>query len=869
LALFLLVLAPQPATMRRNGGHLVFTVVLAVQTSISVAECPNACSGHGSCGLFDSCTCFPNWFGGDCGERVCPFNRAFADSPKGDLDGSNTIDESTVIIGSDMYPLGTMEEFPDFVDVLGNTYAQTAHDYYECSNAGTCDRTTGTCVCFKGFEGSACQRTKCPANAMGECSGHGKCWSVSQMQEDDEVYELWDKEKLYGCHCDPSYFGADCLQRYCPMDVDPKYLQGKDQIIPTTQVSFAIYDKTCEAALDAELYPFLRRLSEDGADAADHPARAALRADYLRRGLLTESDLTADEAAAAALKAEYDALPDEASKATMRKLMQAAPTALPIPAPSAAPPAPAPSPLPTIARLHTEATLTGTFALKFYDVFGEDFSTKPIVLEDYTTSVGDGQTNTCSDIVNALEALPNTVVEHDTVHCQERNVGVGYGGQCGVTYSLTYTGNPGYLKDLEVDYYLDGQRATVFNHFGEAGVNVTTEVFTGNNVGAVDYWATKCEGVEITTNWLSDGELGVNKWGYLGSIDTGDEYSSLVRCLGDSNGIEIDNVEVYNWDYGSWSYPNPRGNADYAGDGTGPDSQTAYSSVMGGNPHIIRLVPKDYHDVHDETQLALVWVDQQVKPGTFGFRAWMASPPEDTTTTYIPYATDGTAELVYLDDDLDHELHATGGFEPRVTARFTRGSNLIYTSHDAACETASNIINPCLDKGDMIFLFDANWGRTHNTSVSDYGAKQRNYTMFGGKDFYTHRTASNGDGSFYADRNYNTNTGVPYTIKKIYKSKVTATTNMYKGPEDRYRIEVDKGINWGNALTMGGYDPDGDGVVNTGYVQIIKFSPATTGNYQFFDECSGRGICDRAEGLCNCVEGYVGLACEMFDTLNM
>ena len=32
---------------------------------------------------------------------------------------------------------------------------------------------------------------------------------------------------------------------------------------------------------------------------------------------------------------------------------------------------------------------------------------------------------------------------------------------------------------------------------------------------------------------------------------------------------------------------------------------------------------------------------------------------------------------------------------------------------------------------------------------------------------------------------------------------------MYKGPEDRYRIEVDKGINWGNALTMGGYDPDG------------------------------------------------------------
>ena len=125
----------------------------------------------------------------------------------------------------------------------------------------------------------------------------------------------------------------------------------------------------------------------------------------------------------------------------MRKLMQAAPTALPIPAPSAAPPAPAPSPLPTIARLHTEATLTGMLALKFYDVW-EDFSPSRSCSRTTRRPVGDGQTNTCSDIVNALEALPNTVVEHD-VHCQERNVGVGYGGQCGVTYSLTYTGTRG------------------------------------------------------------------------------------------------------------------------------------------------------------------------------------------------------------------------------------------------------------------------------------------------------------------------------------------------------------------------------------------------------------------------------------------
>ena len=855
---------------------LFAAAVLAVQMTLSFAECPNACSGHGSCGLFDSCSCYTNWMGGDCGERVCPFARAFSDTPKGDLDGSDTIDVGKIIIGSEMYPLGTEEEFPIPKDALGSTFTQTAHDYYECANAGICDRESGQCECFEGYEGSSCQRTVCPENAMGVCSGHGKCWSVAQMQEDDLMYQLWDSDKLYGCHCDAGYHGSDCLHRYCPMDVDPKYLQGKDQIVPTTQVAFTIYDKICEKALGLELYPYLRRLSGEGADEYEEEAAGAagerrtllsaaeeaeareLRAAYLRRGLISETQSMADSAAEEARRAEYDALPDEESRATMRKL-QSTPTSKP-------------TALPTIARLHTDATLTGTFALKFYDVFGEDFTTKPIVLEDYTSKAATGPVSSCGDIVNALEALPNTVIEHDSVYCQEKTAGVGYAGECGVTYSLTYTGNPGYIKDLEIDTYLDGQRSTIFNHFGEAGVNVTTEVYSVNNVGAVDYWATKCEGVEVTTSWLASNELDVNKWGYVSGIESGQEYASLVTCLGDSNGVEEDNVEVYNWDYGSWSAP--RNNAEYASNAKDLNGATRYVSVMSGNPHIVRLVPKFRQDDFDATQLALVWVDQQKRPAevgssrAVGYTVWMASPPESTTTTYIPYATDGTAEIVYVDNDLDHELHATGMFEPRVTARFTRGSNLIYTSHDAACETASNVINPCLDKGDMIFLFDANWGRTYNRT-DDTGAQ--NFTVFGGKDFQgTVNAASGKMGEFYDDRNYNTNTGVPYTIKKIYKSKVTATTLGHRlNLEDRYRIEVDKGINWGNALTMRGFDPDGDGHKTTGYVQIVKFSPATTGNYKFFDECSTRGTCDTSEGSCTCVDGYVGLACEKFDTLDM
>ncbi|CAE7362675.1 unnamed protein product [Symbiodinium sp. KB8] len=38
------------------------------------------------------------------------------------------------------------------------TGATTAHNNAECSNAGICDRGTGRCRCFAGFEGDACQR---------------------------------------------------------------------------------------------------------------------------------------------------------------------------------------------------------------------------------------------------------------------------------------------------------------------------------------------------------------------------------------------------------------------------------------------------------------------------------------------------------------------------------------------------------------------------------------------------------------------------------------------------------------------------------------------------------------------------------------
>ena len=89
----------------------------------------NNCNGHGTCvDATSTCSCFEGWgaerditfyHAPDCSARTCPSGRAWADVP---------------------------------------TSSTNAHAYAECSNRGSCDRKTGTCNCFDGFTGPACNR---------------------------------------------------------------------------------------------------------------------------------------------------------------------------------------------------------------------------------------------------------------------------------------------------------------------------------------------------------------------------------------------------------------------------------------------------------------------------------------------------------------------------------------------------------------------------------------------------------------------------------------------------------------------------------------------------------------------------------------
>jgi len=110
--------------------------------------------------------------------------------------------------------------------------ANTAHQPFECSGRGICDRSTGSCNCVAGYSGDACQRTVCP----GDCSGNGICQSEAYFVQDASTasglsltYTGFDANSAYGCKCDAGFRGPDCASRECPSGPDPMNGDGGAQ----------------------------------------------------------------------------------------------------------------------------------------------------------------------------------------------------------------------------------------------------------------------------------------------------------------------------------------------------------------------------------------------------------------------------------------------------------------------------------------------------------------------------------------------------------------------------------------------------------------------------------------------------------------
>jgi len=192
------------------------TFILAILATSAWARCNNDCSGNGICNAGSVCECELNFLGNDCSDRLCLYGKAFVDSPLGDVNSNGHLDTDQQI--QYQYSNGLVGEQYDNAYGLAredNTMAwNEAHFYRECSNKGICDRTTGQCACYPGFEGEGCRRITCPNS----CSGHGQCVNMYVSNAD---YAAWDEKKTVECQCDPGYTGADCSLRKCPLGTDP------------------------------------------------------------------------------------------------------------------------------------------------------------------------------------------------------------------------------------------------------------------------------------------------------------------------------------------------------------------------------------------------------------------------------------------------------------------------------------------------------------------------------------------------------------------------------------------------------------------------------------------------------------------------
>ncbi|CAM9482805.1 unnamed protein product [Hapterophycus canaliculatus] len=471
----------------------------------------------------------------------------------------------------------------------------------------------------------------------------------------------------------------------------------------------------------------------------------------------------------------------------------------------------------------TTVDVEGSWRLRFYDVWGEDWVTDPINFN-----------STCVELVAELESLPNDVIDEGTVLCAHKHDEANY---FWTKYMLEFTGNPGAHKTPEIIVLDESGRHTLkkTGATGYEGLDTAVIYDTGITGEFYDFFAQKCGVTVSVTDSVAQHFTEVQRI----TIASGD-VRTLKECLGDSNGVSTDNVGVENWDFGG-----PTGHF-------GTWHETILEAVPGQYPHLVKLVNSaPESEFEGGMYTVMVWHEED--------NAFVLSAAVDTSQTYQVFATDGVLERVWYDTDTDGNFEmydevGGGAHDEMGLAYWAQYSDTIYTSRDFSCENAgssgsdpvfydgsSYLNNNCLEKGDLLVLPAFTTGIQSKNMTGDIGYM-----------------------STLDDAQDTLNSAGLFEIMKISVEDYTAYSNV---TEDRFQIKLDRPIFWDGSYTsprMFMEDEFDYESTKVGIRQFYRFTPDmdSANTAEWVAPCSNRGLCDLTVGLCTCFAGYTNENCD-------
>lgn len=462
-------------------------LIASTLLAIASASCPNDCSQHGVCNQFSACVCYRNWMGADCSERVCPFGHAFIDTPQGDLNADGRVDRANVkvftivtnvVYGAETtFPANVMI-FPDTED--GNTpndlkaygtsvasaiSTESSANTYQWSipvvvhDNSDPDLTSGNlatkCAAVTDVDGAVVrgcdlilgigdgsQTVEITANTLDSYTyqtqfTNSKTWELYPVNHgkgkpSTTLTKYWDEAHFYAecsgkgtcnrdsgeCECYPGFTGAGCARTSCPNECSG---HGVCSRLTDLQSTYKAWDrnKTQACVCDA------------GYQGIDCSQRVCPSGD---------DPITRNSEPAEGASVEYVNSPhtggQEAQIQTFGRLF--APTAS-VCSDGASPDRE------TCENAGNVWTTYGTFALEFTDEFGDKWVTQTL---EWDASA--------ADVENALEALPNSVIQDVIVHDSTDDIVyssslTAFNGQF-KSWTVTFITNSGDIPSLGVRY---------------------------------------------------------------------------------------------------------------------------------------------------------------------------------------------------------------------------------------------------------------------------------------------------------------------------------------------------------------------------------------------------------------------------------